>query len=130
MRTFEFEDVRDRCLSKDHVTEEFPFDENTCVWKVAGKVFALADIDAFDGVTLKCDPEYAVELREQHTGIIKRERVRSPIPSLMICKLGTSSAGSTISISDILSCVFNIRVNVLYWSKLVIESFCRLCGTE
>ena len=40
------------------------------VWKVAGKVFALADIDAFDGVTLKCDPEYAVELREQHTGII------------------------------------------------------------
>ena len=70
MRTFEFEDVRDRCLSKDHVTEEFPFDENTCVWKVAGKLFALADIDAFDGVTLKCDPEYAVELREQHTGII------------------------------------------------------------
>ena len=70
MRTFEFEDTRDRCLSKAHVTEEFPFDENTCVWKVAGKVFALADIDAFDGVTLKCDPEYAVELREQHTGII------------------------------------------------------------
>ena len=70
MRTFEFEDTRDRCLSKAHVTEEFPFDENTCVWKVAGKVFALADIDAFDGVTLKCDPEYAVDLREQHTGII------------------------------------------------------------
>ena len=42
--------MRDRCLSKAHVTEEFPFDENTCVWKVAGKVFALADIDAFDGV--------------------------------------------------------------------------------
>lgn len=70
MRTFEFEDVRDRCLTKDHVTEEFPFDESTCVWKVAGKVFALADIDAFDGVTLKCDPEYAVELREQYAGII------------------------------------------------------------
>ena len=70
MRTIEFEEVRDRCLSKAHVSEEFPFDENTCVWKVAGKVFALADIDAFDGVTLKCDPEYAVELREQFTGII------------------------------------------------------------
>ena len=66
MRTIEFEDVRDRCLSKAHVTEEFPFDENTCVWKVAGKVFALADIDAFDGVTLKCEPEYAVELRTTH----------------------------------------------------------------
>ena len=70
MRSFEFENVRDRCVSKLHVTEEFPFDEKTCVWKVAGKLFALADIDAFDGVTLKCDPEYAVELREQYAGII------------------------------------------------------------
>lgn len=70
MRTFEFEEVRDRCLGKVHVTEEFPFDEKTCVWKVAGKLFALADIDAFEGMTLKCDPEYAVELREQYTGIV------------------------------------------------------------
>ena len=70
MRTFEFEEVRDRCLAKAHVTEEFPFDEKTCVWKVAGKLFALADIDAFEGMTLKCDPEYAVELREQYIGIV------------------------------------------------------------
>ena len=69
MRTIEFEDVRDRCLSKRHVTEEFPFDESTCVWKVAGKVFALANLEQFDGVTMKCEPERAIELREAYSGI-------------------------------------------------------------
>ena len=53
MRTIEFEDVRDRCLSKAHVIEEF-LTKHLRV-EGMGKVFALADIDAFDGVTLKCD---------------------------------------------------------------------------
>ena len=69
MRTIEFEEVRDRCLSKPTSPRNFPLTK-TRVWKVAGKVLPWRISDAFDGVTLKCDPEYAVELREQHTGII------------------------------------------------------------
>ena len=69
MRAFEFEDIRNHCLAMPHVSEEFPFDKRTCVWKVDGKVFALADIEQFDGVTLKCDPERALELREQFAGV-------------------------------------------------------------
>ncbi len=69
MRTFEFDDIRDHCLLQSHVTEEFPFDAHTCVWKVEGKVFALANLDDFSGVTLKCDPEKALELREAYDGV-------------------------------------------------------------
>lgn len=70
MRTFEFEDIRAHCLKKRHVTEAFPFDESTCVWKVDGKLFALADIDVFQGITIKCEPERAIELREAFEGVI------------------------------------------------------------
>ena len=51
------------------VTRGFPFDEKTLVYKVGGKIFALFDVDNFGGVNLKCDPERAVELREQYAGI-------------------------------------------------------------
>ena len=70
MRSFEFEEIREHCLDKMHTTEGFPFDGHTCVWKVNGKIFAVADLDEFSGVTLKCDPERAVELREQFQGVI------------------------------------------------------------
>ncbi len=69
MRTFEFEHVRSFCLSKPHVTESFPFDDHTMVWKVADKVFAIANIYDFKGVSLKCNPERALELRETYAGI-------------------------------------------------------------
>lgn len=69
MRTFEFEDVRNHCSAKMAVSESFPFDQHTMVWKVAGRIFAIADIDAFTGVSLKCDPERAVALREEFVGV-------------------------------------------------------------
>lgn len=53
------------CLQKKGVTEEFPFDKTTIVFKVFGKMFALFDIDSFESVNLKCDPEKAIALREQ-----------------------------------------------------------------
>ncbi len=46
------------------VTEDFPFDSETIVWKVAGKMFCLGNVDAFESVNLKCNPEKALELRE------------------------------------------------------------------
>lgn len=63
------ERLRLLCLRKPGVTEETPFGPETLAFKVGGKIFALADIDRFDGVNLKCDPERAVELREEHGGI-------------------------------------------------------------
>lgn len=63
------ETFREYCLSKQEVTEETPFGPDTLVFKVCGKMFALTDIQHFDSINLKCDPERAIELREQHSGI-------------------------------------------------------------
>jgi len=60
---------RDYCLAKPGVTEEFPFDADTLVFKVMKKMFALTDVDLFESVNLKCDPEKAMELREANAGI-------------------------------------------------------------
>ena len=58
------EEFRDYCLSKKGVTESFPFDRQTLVFKVGGKMFALSGIELFASINLKCDPERAVDLRE------------------------------------------------------------------
>ncbi len=63
------EELRLYCIAKKAVTESFPFDEDTLVFKVMGKMFALASISEPDSVNLKCDPEYAIELRERHTSV-------------------------------------------------------------
>ncbi len=61
---------RDYCLAKKGVTEEFPFDETTLVFKVMGKMFALTGLDRIPfSVNLKCDPDRALELREYHPEI-------------------------------------------------------------
>lgn len=61
---------RNYCLAKKGVTEETPFDANTLCFKVAVKIFAIIDIELFESVNLKCDPERAVLLREQYEHII------------------------------------------------------------
>jgi predicted DNA-binding protein (MmcQ/YjbR family) len=66
----DIEKFRSYCLSKKGVTEEFPFDRSTLVFKLMGKIFALTDIDTFDGINLKCDPEKAVELREIYPSVL------------------------------------------------------------
>ena len=59
--------LRDYCLSKKAVTESFPFDETTLVFKVANKMFALSGLDNIPfKVNLKCDPERAIALREAY----------------------------------------------------------------
>lgn len=67
----DIEQFREYCLGKKGVTEEFPFDEVTLVMKVMGKMFALTGLDneRFT-VNLKCDPDYALELREQYEEIV------------------------------------------------------------
>lgn len=63
------EEYRDYCLGKKAVTESFPFDESTLVFKVAGKMFALTGVDTFRYINLKCDPERALELRDTYQGV-------------------------------------------------------------
>jgi predicted DNA-binding protein (MmcQ/YjbR family) len=60
---------RDYCLAKKGVTEEFPFDQTTLVFKVMGKMFAALDVDMFESINLKCNPERAIDLRERFDGI-------------------------------------------------------------
>lgn len=61
------------CLSKKGVTEHFPFDEDTLVFKVGGKMFALSSLLQWEknepSVNLKCDPERAQELRAEYEEI-------------------------------------------------------------
>lgn len=61
------------CLSKKGVTEHFPFDEDTLVFKVGGKMFALSSLSQWEkgepSVNLKCDPERAEELRAQYEDV-------------------------------------------------------------
>jgi predicted DNA-binding protein (MmcQ/YjbR family) len=65
----DIEAFRAYCIKKKGVTEDFPFDEETIVFKVMGKMFALADVDLFESVNLKCLPERSIELREHFNGI-------------------------------------------------------------
>lgn len=51
------------CHSLPGATEDFPFDEQTLVFKVKGKMFALTNVDTFESINLKCDPVRALELR-------------------------------------------------------------------
>jgi predicted DNA-binding protein (MmcQ/YjbR family) len=68
--TMNIEEIREYCLSKPAVTESFPFNDTALVFKVAGKMFALLDLSEDSrGISLKCDPELANELREQYTEV-------------------------------------------------------------
>ena len=63
------EDYRNFCLGLPGVIEDFPFDEETLVFKVMGKMFALTDVDTFESFNAKCKPEDCIDLREQYSGI-------------------------------------------------------------
>lgn len=63
------EELRKICVSKKGVEEAFPFNEDVLVFKVMGKMFALTDLSDPVSVNLKCDPDYALELREKHSAI-------------------------------------------------------------
>ncbi|MGZ0016154.1 MmcQ/YjbR family DNA-binding protein [Yeosuana sp. AK3] len=64
---------RNYCLSKKAVTEHFPFDNDTLVFKVLGKMFALVSLKNWEEgnafINLKCHPEYAQELRASYESI-------------------------------------------------------------
>ncbi len=67
------EQIHEYCLKKKGVTEDFPFDEDTLVFKVLGKMFALVGLKKWESgekfINLKCDPDYAEELRAEYSSI-------------------------------------------------------------
>tara|TARA_R110002124_G_scaffold331_17_gene1466 strand:- start:3114 stop:3476 length:363 start_codon:yes stop_codon:yes gene_type:complete len=67
------EQHRDYCLNKKAVTEHFPFDNDTLVFKVLGKMFALASLKKWENgeafINLKCNTEYAQELRAKYDSV-------------------------------------------------------------
>lgn len=66
----ELEDVREYCLLLPEVTEGYPFGEDHLVFKVKDKMFCLMSLEAFPStMNLKCEPDRAIELREQYDGI-------------------------------------------------------------
>ena len=62
--------LREYCISKMNVTESFPFDDDTLVFKAGGRIFALVNLEGDLSINLKCDPALAVELRERHSTVI------------------------------------------------------------
>jgi predicted DNA-binding protein (MmcQ/YjbR family) len=63
------EEIRDHCLAKPGVTEGLPFGEDTLVFKVGEKIFLLISISDSTHFNVKCDPERAIELREQYAEV-------------------------------------------------------------
>ena len=58
-------------MEKKGTTEGFPFDNQTLVFKILGKMFALTNVEGFESVNLKVNPEYGVELRDRYTSILE-----------------------------------------------------------
>lgn len=65
----DIEAIRAYCLTKKGIEEGFPFDDDTLVIKVGGKIFVLISLDGDPSMNLKCDPAKAIELRESNPAI-------------------------------------------------------------
>jgi len=94
----ELEQFREYCLRRVAATESMPFGEGVLVFKVAGKMFALAALDEFPvTVNLKCDPDLALELRDRYEQVRpgyhmnKRHwntvEIDSGVPEAELCKM-------------------------------------------
>lgn len=64
------EEIREYCIGKNGAAEDMPFGDDTLVFKVKGKMFALMNLEGDLHVNLKCDPDEAVRLRETFDNII------------------------------------------------------------
>ena len=61
------EELREYCLSLPHVTEDMPFGEDILVFRICNRIFVLTSLESVPlRVSLKCDPERAIELRERY----------------------------------------------------------------
>jgi predicted DNA-binding protein (MmcQ/YjbR family) len=66
----DIESFREYCLAKPGVTETLPFGPDTLVFKVMDKMFLLTSLDNPESFNVKCDPERAVQLREEYSEVL------------------------------------------------------------
>lgn len=59
------EALREFCLSKPQVTEDLPFDDDVLVFRIGGKIFLLTSFSEPEKINVKCDPDLAIQLREE-----------------------------------------------------------------
>ena len=100
-------ELRELCLSLPETEETLPFDETTLVYKVAGKMFALTDMEHLERVTLKCDPELGIMLRDRYDEITEAYHMNKKhwitvcivgdLPSELIRELVYHSYASVVS---------------------------------
>ena len=68
------EQLREYCITKKGTTEEFPFDQDTLVFKVMGKIFAMISLEDWESdnarINLKCDPKETIRLREKYSDTV------------------------------------------------------------
>ena len=107
-------------LSKKGVTEHFPFDEDTLVFKVGGKMFALSSLGQWEkgqpSVNLKCDPERAQELRAEYDAIQ---------PGFHMSKTHWNTIAVNESVADAL-----VKVLIDHSYELVFKSLTKKTQTE
>lgn len=107
------EELRNCCLSLDFVIEELPFGPQTLVFKVGGKIFLLVRLDVAEAdlsFNVKCDPEYAVELRERyHNTILPGYHMNKKHWNTVYCNRELSF----IEISDLIKHSYSLVFNSL-----------------
>ncbi len=64
------EDLRNFCLSLKEAKEGLPFDNKTLVFSVKGKMFCATDVEDYELINVKCEPEEAILLREKYEDVI------------------------------------------------------------
>ena len=65
----DIETAREYCLSKKATTEDTPFGEDVLVIRVMGKMFLFNNLNTPERITMKCDPEYGLEMRERYNAV-------------------------------------------------------------
>ncbi|HUM46016.1 MAG TPA: MmcQ/YjbR family DNA-binding protein [Chitinophagales bacterium] len=102
--------IRDFCLKKKAVTEEFPFDNETLVFKVMNKMFLLMSLESHPAsINVKCDPELAIELRDKYPAV-------SPAYHMNKKHWNSVEVNGTISAAEILKMIddsYNLVVKSL-----------------
>jgi len=95
------------CLSKPGAVKEYPFDKYVAVYKVSGKMFALAkDGETPLRVNLKCDPLYAMELRSLYASVIPGYHMNKKHWNTVICDADADDESIRSWIDDSYTLVF------------------------
>ena len=91
------EEIREYCLARPGVTEGFPFNDTALVFKVMGKMFTLLELSENSrGISLKCDPQMAVELRVFYEEVKQGYYSSRVIKGLFYVEAVTSVLGNTV----------------------------------